>query len=53
MAHHEGTYLDISQSGGAFLIHPFLVELGLVIGKRGKDIAQDNADSHIAGYSTY
>ncbi|KAJ3866768.1 hypothetical protein EV359DRAFT_71624 [Lentinula novae-zelandiae] len=27
------------------------VELGLVIGKRGRDISQANADSHIAGYA--
>ena len=26
------------------------VELGLVIGKGGRDISQENADSHIAGY---
>ncbi|KAJ3928135.1 MAG: hypothetical protein NXY57DRAFT_1022695 [Lentinula lateritia] len=27
------------------------VELGLVIGKRGRDISQANADTHIAGYA--
>lgn len=27
------------------------VELGLVIGKPGRDISQANAESHIAGYS--
>ncbi|KAF5388953.1 hypothetical protein D9757_005048 [Collybiopsis confluens] len=27
------------------------VELGLVIGKRGRDISQANADAHIAGYA--
>ena len=27
-----------------------IVELGLVIGKGGRDISQANADSHIAGY---
>lgn len=27
------------------------VELGLVIGKGGRDISQENADSHIAGYA--
>lgn len=26
------------------------VELGLVIGKGGRDISQDAAESHIAGY---
>ena len=29
----------------------FIVELGLVIGKGGRDISQLNAESHIAGYS--
>lgn len=28
----------------------FAVELGVVIGKGGRDITQQNADSHIAGY---
>ena len=28
-----------------------IVELGLVIGKGGRDISQANAESHIAGYS--
>ena len=28
-----------------------LVELGLIIGKGGRDITQDKAGSHVAGYS--
>lgn len=31
----------------------FPVELGLVIGKGGREISQDIAESHIAGYGTY
>lgn len=27
-----------------------VVELGVVIGKRGRDIKQSQADSHVAGY---
>jgi len=28
------------------------VELGVVIGKHGREISQANAETHIAGYST-
>lgn len=31
----------------------FEVELGLVIGKGGRDISEANAGEHIAGYSTF
>lgn len=56
IAHHEGAY-SFQEAG----LVPFtfssdtsflrIVELGLVIGKGGRDIAQDNAGSHVAGYS--
>lgn len=29
------------------------VELGLVIGKGGRDISEGNAEEHIAGYGVY
>jgi hypothetical protein len=29
------------------------VELGLVIGKGGRDISEANAEEHISGYSVY
>jgi 2-keto-4-pentenoate hydratase/2-oxohepta-3-ene-1,7-dioic acid hydratase in catechol pathway len=29
------------------------VELGVVIGKNGRDIPESEAESYIAGYSTY
>jgi len=32
-------------------IHMGKLELGLVVGKTGRDISQANADSHIAGYA--
>lgn len=31
----------------------FVVELGVVIGKNGRDITEAQADSYVAGYSTY
>jgi hypothetical protein len=30
-----------------------VVELGLVIGKGGRDISEANAEEHIAGYGVY
>jgi hypothetical protein len=29
-----------------------LVELGVVIGKGGRNISEENADAHVAGYGT-
>ncbi|KAH0826970.1 hypothetical protein J3R83DRAFT_4629 [Lanmaoa asiatica] len=49
LAHHEGPSFCYDQFGHSFLDwQP--VELGLVIGKGGRDISQDSAESHIAGY---
>ena len=30
----------------------YIVELGIIVGKGGRDILRANADDHIAGYST-
>ena len=54
IAHHEGTHVHTLgellrlPAGGTSIP----VELGVVIGKGGRDIAQADADSHVAGYST-
>ena len=33
--------------------HLLQVELGLIIGKSGRDISQAHADIHVAGYSKF
>lgn len=37
----------------SLLVLVLAVELGLVIGKRGRDISEGNAEEHIAGYGMY
>jgi acylpyruvate hydrolase len=51
IAHHEGH--NFMLHAHRFELHdqpPSLVELGLVIGKTGRDISQADSESHIAGY---
>ena len=53
LAHYEGRYM--------FKFLPFVlhssenhtVELGVVIGKRGRDISRSDAESYVAGYGTH
>jgi len=42
-----------TSSAHTFTYSFITVELGLVIGKRGRDISQANAESHVIGYSTW
>lgn len=50
IAHHEGMCACFKFSVRVLTCVARKVELGLVIGKGGRDISQENADSHIAGY---
>ncbi|ELU45766.1 calcium:hydrogen antiporter [Rhizoctonia solani AG-1 IA] len=36
-----------------FFLKPTTIELGVVIGKTGRDISEAQADSHVAGYSMF
>jgi 2-keto-4-pentenoate hydratase/2-oxohepta-3-ene-1,7-dioic acid hydratase in catechol pathway len=54
VAHHEGIPLLLQLSTGAVFSESLhTVELGLVIGKGGRDISQADAESHIAGYGEF
>ena len=50
VAHHESSFTK-SLALGPRLISIDLVELGVVIGKGGRDIPESEADSHVSGYS--
>lgn len=50
LAHHEGSFPP-SLSPSRLVHKKPAVELGLVIGTPGRDISQEDALSHIAGYS--
>ena len=50
LAHHEGSFPTLSPSSVSSQ-HTSPVELGLVIGTPGRDISQEDALDHIAGYS--
>lgn len=51
IAHHEGaSHFPLSMCNAKLTYLAHVVELGLVIGKGGRDIKEANADSHIAGY---
>jgi acylpyruvate hydrolase len=52
LAHHEGKYALLQvQLWISLMLNSNAVELGLVIGKSGRDISQANAHDHITGYS--
>jgi acylpyruvate hydrolase len=53
VAHHEGTSLYGLNMTGADLCSLLQVELGLIIGKSGRDISQAHADIHVAGYGMF
>ena len=54
LAHYEGRYMFMLLPLALHLsseIHT--VELGVVIGKRGRDIPRSDAESYVAGYGTH
>lgn len=50
VAHHEGTARQRVAYFVVQITYITTVELGVVIGKGGRDILQQNADLHVAGY---
>jgi acylpyruvate hydrolase len=51
IAHHEGNTYRYSLSHASNNLGLTTVELAVVIGKRGREIKQDEADSYVAGYA--
>ena len=53
LAHYEGRYMFKLLPFALHSSENFTVELGVVIGKRGRDIPRSDAESYVAGYGTH